>query len=144
MCFFLQNECKFSSSEILESKFNFWNKISLRAVSSCPNQVSVTFNLSDSTLKTFLPMNVVYFDQLSGTACTQKLVKLLFSVIYKLFCSFITFFSNFTPEINKKGLKMNKKTCFCLLLKAGRHAKAGRLPEGVPPICLFSVDFLLF
>ena len=25
---------------------------------------------------------------------------------------------------------------FCLLLKAGQHAKAGRLPEGVPQICL--------
>ena len=33
---------------------------------------------------------------------------------------------------------------FCLLLKAGRHAKAGGLPEGVPGNHLFSVDFLLF
>ena len=39
---------------------------------------------------------------------------------------------------------MNKKMCFCLLLKAGQHAKAGRFPEGVPQNCLFSVDFLLF
>ena len=46
--------------------------------------------------------------------------------------SFLSFFSDFTDEINKTRLKMNeKKTWFCLLLKAGRHAKAGRLPEGV-------------
>ena len=33
---------------------------------------------------------------------------------------------------------------FCLLLKASQHAKAGGLPEGVPQICLFLVDFLPF
>ena len=49
---------------------------------------------------------VVYFDQLLG-AC-QKLVELLFSAVFKLFCSFFTFFSDFTPDINKKRLKMNK------------------------------------
>ena len=27
--------------------------------------------------------------------------------------------------------------CLCLLLKAGRHAKVGRLPEGVPQNCLY-------
>ena len=36
---------------------------------------------------------VVYFDQLSGAACTQKLVKTFFSAVFKLFCSFQTFFS---------------------------------------------------
>ena len=35
-----------------------------------------------------------------------------------------------------------KKPCFCLFLKAGRHAKAARLPKGLPRNCLFSVDFL--
>ena len=40
-------------------------------------------------------------------------------------------------EINKKRVKMKKKKFFCQLLKAGRHAKAGRLPE----ICLFLVNF---
>ena len=34
-----------------------------------------------------------------------------------------------------------KKKGFCLLLKAGRHAKAGRLHEGVTRICLFLVEF---
>ena len=32
---------------------------------------------------------------------------------------------------------------FCLLFKAGWHAKTGWLPEEVPQNCLFSVDFLL-
>ena len=64
----------------------------------------------------------------------------------QVLCISTSFFSDFTAEINKKRLKMNKKTCFfgfCLLLKAGRHAKSGRLPEGVPWNCLFSADFLL-
>ena len=39
---------------------------------------------------------------------------------------------------------MNKKTWFCLLLKVGRHTKAGLPPEGVPQNCLFSVDFSEF
>ena len=62
---------------------------------------------------------------------------------FNLFCSFYGFFSDFTAEINKKVWKWTKKrwTCLCLLLKPGRHAKAGRLPEGVPWNCLFSVDF---
>ena len=29
---------------------------------------------------------VVYFDQLSGAACTRKLVELLFTAIFNLFC----------------------------------------------------------
>ena len=38
-------------------------------------------------------ITVVYFDQLLGAARTQKLVKILFSVVFNLFCSFQTFFS---------------------------------------------------
>ena len=45
---------------------------------------------------------VVYFDRLLGAACTQKLVELLYSAVFILFCSFQTFFSDFTAEINKK------------------------------------------
>ena len=45
---------------------------------------------------------VVYFDQLLGAVCNLKLVKLLFSAVFNLFCSFQTFFSDFTAEINKK------------------------------------------
>ena len=73
---------------------------------------------------------------------------LFFQPFSSFFCSIFTFFSDFTPEINKNGPKMNKKSNvfskYHLLRKAGRHAKAGRLPEGVPRICLFSVDFLPF
>ena len=35
--------------------------------------------------------------------------------------------------MKKKGLE---KLCFKLFFKAGRHANAGRLPEGVPQNCL--------
>ena len=42
---------------------------------------------------------VVYFDQFLGAARTQKLVKKLFSAIFNLFCSFQSFFSDFTAEI---------------------------------------------
>ena len=62
----------------------------------------------------------MYFDQLLGAAPTQKLAELLFSAIFKLFCSFWTFFSDFTAEINEKHLKINKKSYICLLPKAGR------------------------
>ena len=56
---------------------------------------------------------VVYFDQLLGTVCAQKLVELLFSAVFNLFCSFQTFFSDFKSEINKKRLKKhNKKSPF--------------------------------
>ena len=86
----------------------------------------------------------MYFDQLLGAARTQKLVETFFQPFFNLFCSFQSFFSDFMAEINKKRLKMNKKTWFCLLLKAGRHGKAGQLPEGVPRNSLFLVDFFLF
>ena len=50
-------------------------------------------------------LDVVYFNQLSGAAHTQKLAELLFSAILNLFCYFKTFFSDFTAEINKKHPK---------------------------------------
>ena len=53
------------------------------------------------------PRFVVYFDQLSGAST---------------FFSFHTFFSDFTPEIDKKRLKMNKFFVFifiCFLLISG-------------------------
>ena len=55
---------------------------------------------------------VVYFDQLLSAGRTQKLVELLLSAIFNLFCSLKTFFNDFTAEINKKRLKMNKKVIF--------------------------------
>ena len=92
---------------------------------SCPDWI---------TTETYL--DVVYFEQLSGAA------RNLFQPFFNLFCSFQSFLSNFKAEFTKKRRKINKKTCFCLLLKAGRHVKAAQLPERVPRICLFSVDFL--
>ena len=50
---------------------------------------------------------VVYLDQLWGAACTWKLVEILFSAVFNLFCSFQTFFSDFMPEITKKLVKLN-------------------------------------
>ena len=51
---------------------------------------------------------VVYFNQLLGAARTQKLVELLFFSRFQAFCSSSTFFSDFTAEINKKRLKLNR------------------------------------
>ena len=74
---------------------------------------------------TALQVSVVYFDQLLSAARTQKLVELLF-------------FSCFQPYLFISNLFQwfhawkHKKTCSCLLLKAGWQSKAGRLPERVP------------
>ena len=76
-------------------------------------------------------LTVVYFNQLSGAVRTRKLVKLLFFSHFQVFLFIFIFFSDFMPEINQKHLKMNKKMCFCLLLKAGGHARAGQLPEAL-------------
>ena len=64
----------------------------------------------------------MYFDQLLGAAHTRKLIELLFSAVFKLFCSFPTFFSDFMSEINRNFWKRTKNVgffSFCLLLKAG-------------------------
>ena len=55
-----------------------------------------------------LRRGVVYLDQLLGDARTQKLAKTFFQPFFNLFCSFQSFFSDFTAEITKKRLKMNK------------------------------------
>ena len=39
----------------------------------------------------------------------KSLLKYFFSAGFNLFCSLQTFFSDFTPEINKKRWKKNKK-----------------------------------
>ena len=79
---------------------------------------------------------VVYFDQLLGAAHIQKLVELLFSAVFNLFYSFKTFLSDFSSEINKKHLKINKKN---LYLSTPQSWSTCMFPQ----ICLFSVDFLL-
>ena len=62
------------------------------------------------------------------------------------FLPFSTFFVHFEPFSVISRLKSTKNVWketkiiffrFCLLLKAGRHVKAGWLPEGVPRNCLF-------
>ena len=88
-------------------------------------------------------LRVVYFDQLLGVARTQKLVELLFSAVFNLFCSFQTFFSDFTAEIKKKSEK-EQKTCFCLLLRAGQHAKASDSLRGYLEIVFFRLIFCSF
>ena len=75
---------------------------------------------------------------------TRKLVELLFSAVLNLFCSFKPFSVISRLKLTKNVWKWTKKHMFCLLLKAGWHPKAGRLPEGVPWNCLFTVDCLLF
>ena len=86
---------------------------------------------------------VVYFDQLSSAVCTRKLVKRLFSAVFNLFLLFEQFSVNFLLKSRKNVSKHLKKTCFKLIFKAGWHANAGWLPEGVTWICLLLVDFLL-
>ena len=62
------------------------------------------------------------------------------NIFFSCFSTFIVYFKAFSVisllKSTKKHLKMNKKTWYCLLLKAGR------LPEGVPWNCLFSVDYV--
>ena len=52
---------------------------------------------------------VVYLDQLSGAAHTQKLVKLLFSAIFHLFVHFKPFSVISRRKSTKKHLKTQKK-----------------------------------
>ena len=56
-------------------------------------------------------MYVVYFDQRLGAGRTQKLVETFFQPFFNLFCSFQSFFSDFTAKITKKCLK-NVSTSF--------------------------------
>ena len=79
----------------------------------------------------------MYFDQLLGAARTQKLVKTFFSAVFQPFFHFKAFSVVSRLKLTKKVWKWTRKMWFCLLLKAGQHAKAGRLPEGVPRNCLF-------
>ena len=81
---------------------------------------------------------VVYFDQLSGACSTWKLVEILLSVVFNLF----QWFHGWNQQ--KMSENEQKKTWFCLLLKAGWHAKAGQLPEGVPQNCIFWLILYFF
>ena len=50
----------------------------------------------------------MYFDQLLDAAHTRKLAKILFFSRFQAFLFSFSFFSDFTPEINKKRLKTEK------------------------------------
>ena len=81
---------------------------------------------------------VVYFDQLSGACSTWMLVKLLFSAVFNLFCSFQTFFSDFTAEINKNIWKWTKKGDFVYSSKLVDYQR------GYLKIVLFRLIFYFF
>ena len=78
-----------------------------------------------------------WFDQLLGAARTRKLVETFFSAIFQPFLFISKLFQWFHGWNHKNVWKWTKKTWFCLLLKAGRHAKVGRLPEEVPWMSFF-------
>ena len=50
----------------------------------------VGHRLADPAIRVQAPvkLDVVYFDQLSGAACTRKLVNILFSAVFNLFLLF--------------------------------------------------------
>ena len=76
--------------------------------------------------------SVVYFNQLLSATCTQKLVKLLFSVVFNLFCSFQTFFLRFCwfqPWNHWKSFEIKKKGWKRPALGWAQHPKAGRNPQ---------------
>ena len=83
----------------------------------------------------------MYFDQLLGAAHTQKLVELLFSAVFNLFCSFQTFFSDFMAEINKKRLKKNKKMVFVYSSKLVDVQKLVDSMRGYLEIVFFQLIF---
>ena len=64
----------------------YWKRVTFLNVSGIP-QWPLLFHCTF----TWLSMSVVYFDQPLGAAHSQKLVELLFSAIFNLFCSFQTF-----------------------------------------------------
>ena len=68
----------------------------------------------------------------------------LFSAVFNLFRSFLNLFQWFQAWNQQKTSEKEQKKRFCLLLKAGRHAKAGQLAEGVPWNCLFGWFFTFY
>ena len=70
----------------------------------CVNLLTLTWpvSLQDCQVRTyhsyFTDMSIVYFDQLSGAACTPKLVKILFFASFYLFWKFSTLFIKTVPK----------------------------------------------
>ena len=92
-------------------------------------------------------ITVVFFDQLSGAARTWKLVVTLFFSRFHPFLFISNLFQLFHGWNQQKTTKKNKKRVFfifCLLLKTGRHEKAGRLFSFFVSFRLISVFFRKF
>ena len=96
------------STQTLVEIYNTWVRISQTKVA--PNHLtsSLPVNAINSTITT-----VVFFNQLSGSAHWSKH---FFLAVFNLYCSFQTFFSDFSAEINKKRLKKNKNNIFFVFL----------------------------
>ena len=106
-----------------------------------PNDVTLTRSLY---LRFTSFWHVVYFDQISSVAGTQKLVELLFFSRFQAFLFILNLFLWFQGWNPQKTSENEQKSDICLLLKAGQHTKAGKLPEGVPWIHLFWLIFYFF
>ena len=77
---------------------------------------------------------VVYFYQLLGTACTQKLVKTFFSAVFQPFLIISHLFSDFTAEIKKK----------CVFVYSSKLVALQKLVDslrGYPEIVFFGLIF---
>ena len=75
----------------------------------------VYFSLCLSTYFSLLPQQVCVFCILTSFRVVQapeSFSKHFFGAVFNLFGSFKTFFSDFTSEIKKKRLKLNKKKVF--------------------------------
>ena len=84
------------------------------------------------------------FDQFLGAARTQKLIETFFQLFFNLFGSFQSFFSDFTDEINKKRLKMNKKCDFVYSSKLVDMQKLVDSLRGYPEIVFFQLIIYYF
>ena len=90
-------------------------------------------------------IGVVYFDQLSGAGHTQKVVKQLFPAVFNLFCSFQTFFSDFTPEINKKTPQNEqKRNLFSYFAYSSKLVYMQKLVDSLRAFGWFVFRFLTF
>ena len=71
----------------------------------------------------------MYFDQLLGAGRTRKLVKTFFQPFFNLFCSFQSFFSDFTAEITKTS-KNEQKNVFLSTPQSWSTCKSWLTPWG--------------
>ena len=103
-----------------------WNLDEFRSL-----RLVLMVRLNGQVLQTWLPSS--YLLCISTSFWVLRAPKSRYSTFFVHFKSFLVI----SRLKSLKRLKMNKKKWFCLLLKFGRHAKAGRLPDGVriPTVC---------